>query len=100
MSACAVWPTARLPKSYYARFSSEVPVLLVSGAHDPVTPPRWGDEVLKSFPHGAHLITQGAHADINACVEHLAAKLFQTRSIKSSDVHCPEESDIPPFVLK
>lgn len=99
MAACAVWPTGRLPNAYYAPFSSDVPVLFVSGAHDPVTPPQWGEDAMKSFPHGAHLITNGAHADINSCVERLAAALFRSGSIKQLEARCAEEGDLPPFVL-
>ena len=98
--ACGAWPKAHLPRSYYTPFSSEVPVLLVSGVHDPMTPPQWGEAALKSFPHGVHLITLGAHADIDACVEHLATALFQSGAIESRDVRCPGDADIPPFSLQ
>jgi pimeloyl-ACP methyl ester carboxylesterase len=99
MAACSVWPTARLAPSYFKPYSSQVPVLLVSGLHDPVTPPEWGEEALKTFPRGVHLITNGAHADITPCVEKLAAALFRSGTLDKRDAHCPQEADPPPFAL-
>jgi pimeloyl-ACP methyl ester carboxylesterase len=99
MTACSAWPKARLPASYFKSFSSQVSVLLVSGLHDPVTPPEWGEAALKIFPRGVHLITNGAHADVTPCVEMLAAALFRSGSLDKHDAHCPQDPDPPPFAL-
>ena len=42
--ACDVWPRAVVPESYYEPITSSVPVLVLSGRLDPVTPPSWGRE--------------------------------------------------------
>jgi pimeloyl-ACP methyl ester carboxylesterase len=99
MAACSTWPTARLSPSYFQRFSSQVPVLLVSGLHDPVTPPASGEEARKTFPLAVHVITNGAHADITPCVEGLAAKLFRSGTLEGREAHCPQEAGLPPFAL-
>lgn len=99
MTACSAWPKARLAASYFKPFSSQVPVLLVSGLHDPVTPPEWGEEARKTFPRGVHVITNGAHADITPCVEILAAALFRSETLSKRDAHCHQEADPPSFAL-
>ena len=46
--ACAVWPQGKRPADFRAPLTGTVPVLILSGEFDPVTPPRYGDEVLRS----------------------------------------------------
>jgi pimeloyl-ACP methyl ester carboxylesterase len=38
---------------------SDVPVLILSGGLDPVTPPANGAEVAKSLPRSRHIVAQG-----------------------------------------
>ena len=45
---CAVWPQGQRPADFRdAADRRPVPVLILSGEFDPVTPPRYGDEVLR-----------------------------------------------------
>src|SRR6185437_2589205 len=59
MAACSVWPKAQLAPDYDTPYRSNVPVLLVSGNLDPVTPPRWGAEAAKYFPNSLHIVVPG-----------------------------------------
>src|SRR5690606_11994031 len=43
---CAVWPRGDRAPEFRVPLSGDVPVLAVSGEFDPVTPPRYGDEVV------------------------------------------------------
>src|SRR5690606_13397671 len=56
---CAVWPTGKRAESFRESHTGELPVLAVSGEFDPVTPPRYGDEVVESLPNGRHLVLPG-----------------------------------------
>ena len=47
---------ARARPDFRAPLAGKVPVLILSGEFDPVTPPRYGDEVLKTLPNGRHLV--------------------------------------------
>ena len=38
---CGFWPRSTLPEDAAAPVTADVPVLLLSGRYDPVTPPRW-----------------------------------------------------------
>ena len=48
-AACANWPRGAVPSAFYTIPRSEVPVLLLSGGLDPVTPPRHAERVAKAL---------------------------------------------------
>jgi pimeloyl-ACP methyl ester carboxylesterase len=54
--ACAQIPVRDVPAAFYAAPAADVPVLILSGGADPVTPPRHGDLVAKSLPRALHLV--------------------------------------------
>lgn len=100
MAACSVWPKGKVPAGYYRPPASSVPVLLVSGDLDPVTPPEWGDIALRRFPNGLHVVAPaGTHTPNSPCIEGLARKLYATGSVKGLDPSCVGRDPIPPFAL-
>ncbi len=100
LAACSVWPKGKVPAGYYRPPVSRVPVLLVSGHLDPVTPPEWGEVALRRFPNGLHVVAPGGtHTPSSPCIERLARKLFATGSVKGLDAGCVAADPIPPFVL-
>ena len=42
---CAQWPHSEMPADYWQPIKSDIPVLMLSGAGDPVTPPHWAELV-------------------------------------------------------
>jgi pimeloyl-ACP methyl ester carboxylesterase len=60
--ACEVWPRAPIEPSFRAPVQSDVPTLIMSGRHDPVTPPRTGEAIKRTlsrsamvtWPYGGH----------------------------------------------
>jgi pimeloyl-ACP methyl ester carboxylesterase len=99
MAACSVWPKGHVPDDYFRPLRSEVPVLLVSGNLDPVTPPSWGEIALRSFPNGLHVVLPDAHTPTNDCVVSLAQRLFLAGTAKGLDTRCVAALRNPPFVL-
>ena len=63
------------------RCSRDVPALLLSGELDPVTPPRYGEQVLKGLPNGRHLVLRGqGHSVIGVgCMPKLLGQFIETR---------------------
>lgn len=57
---CAAWDAPDLGPDYRAPLSSQVPLLAISGTLDGRTPISNAEEVLMGFPHGQHLIVEGA----------------------------------------
>jgi len=60
--ACALWPRARIAPDYDDPIRSDVPVLILTGEWDPVTPPSNGDATAKTLKNSLHIVVpHGAH---------------------------------------
>ena len=99
--ACSVWPAADLPAAYFEPVRSDAPTLLLSGGLDPVTPPRWGEEVLTGLSNARHVVAPGAgHGVITrGCADDVVAEFIETGSHADLDVSCLERLRRPPFLL-
>lgn len=73
VEACAIWPRADVPTEDRAPIAIAAPTLVLSGALDPVTPPRWGEHVMPGLADGRHVIVPGAgHGTLSVgCVPEL-----------------------------
>ena len=59
-AACEAWTTRPLSESWYRDFTSDVPVLMMSGHYDPSTPPETAETVRASLPNSVHFIVRNA----------------------------------------
>jgi pimeloyl-ACP methyl ester carboxylesterase len=76
---CALWPKGTVASDARTPVSARVPVLLVSGALDPVTPPEFAERVARSLPLSRVIVVPGGgHGSATGCprpaVLHLLAK--------------------------
>lgn len=97
---CAIWPRGTRPANFRAPLKTAVPALLLSGEFDPVTPPRYGDEVAKSLPNGRHLVLRGqGHNVIGVgCTPRLMARFIDAADAKPLDAACLQRLPYtPPF---
>jgi pimeloyl-ACP methyl ester carboxylesterase len=97
---CAVWP--RGPAIAASREAvSQAPALILSGLHDPVTPPRWGDAMRRHFPSSQHVVVPGAahNASFTGCVPELIAAFLDATEPVALDARCAEETTWEPMVL-
>lgn len=104
LAQCAVWPKGELPKNFNAPLASAVPILLLSGEFDPVTPPRYGDAVLYGWEqpsidgprerqvlsNGRHLVLRGQGHNVVGvgCAPKLVARFVDTANAKALDAAC------------
>jgi pimeloyl-ACP methyl ester carboxylesterase len=58
-SACDVWPRGPVDEDFSNPLRSDAPVLILSGENDPVTPPSYGELILKTLPNAKHLVLAG-----------------------------------------
>jgi pimeloyl-ACP methyl ester carboxylesterase len=66
--ACALWPRGTIAADYRTPVTARVPVLIVSGRYDPVTPPEWGDRIARSLPLARHVVSPtGSHGSASGC---------------------------------
>ena len=101
LAQCEVWPKGRRPADFNAPVRSDRPVLLLSGELDPVTPPRYGEAVVKHLPNGRHLVAPGQGHNVMAagCVPRLMGRFVATADASGLDAACLEQLAPPPPFL-
>lgn len=99
MKPCEFWPKGVVADDYYQPIVSDKPVLILSGANDPVTPPSWGAEVAHSLKNSLHLIVPGAgHGSTPlGCVPKIMDKFLAQASVRNLDTGCIQSITRPPF---
>jgi pimeloyl-ACP methyl ester carboxylesterase len=101
LDACAVWPRGEVPADYRQPVRSDVPVLLLSGALDPVTPPRWGEDAAKTLTRSKHVVVPGVgHNTLGqACARSLVRDFITTGSVEGLANGCEQAPGAPSFLL-
>jgi pimeloyl-ACP methyl ester carboxylesterase len=98
--ACSVWPRGKLPEGYAEPVRSDVPVLLISGERDPVTPPRWGEQVARHLPRSRHVVfRRGTHSVRSPCVRQVLAGFVARGTAEGLDTSCAEQTAPVAFAL-
>jgi pimeloyl-ACP methyl ester carboxylesterase len=90
IAVCDVWPRGAVPADFTAPVKSDVPVLILSGALDPVTPPVNGDVVAKTLPNSRHVIATGMGHIVSShgCVPRLVASFVDSASVADLPSDC------------
>lgn len=98
---CAAWPRgARVDVASDA--VSRAPALILSGLHDPVTPPSAGAAMARHFPVHQHLIVPGAahNTSFRGCAPKLIAAFLAADVPTQLDATCLDRSRWPALVLR
>jgi pimeloyl-ACP methyl ester carboxylesterase len=103
--ACGMWPRGEIPTDFLEPVRSNAPVLIFSGNMDPVTPPKYGEEVAKHLPNSRHVIVPEAGHGVDGltdpgCIDRIAIEFLDKGDAKNLDVSCVERMAPPPFVTK
>jgi pimeloyl-ACP methyl ester carboxylesterase len=98
---CDIWPRGPVPEGFHDPVSVDVPVLLLSGELDPVTPPEYGDEVAAHFPRAMHLVApgQGHIVTTRGCMGDLAAAFIVTGEFTELDTACIGQMRYTPYFI-
>ena len=101
LAACEQWPRRPLEPGYFDAVQSDVPALIFSGALDPVTPPRWGEEVAEGLSNARHFVVDGvAHITLPyGCVGELVSDFVNDPDPQALDAQCLDELQPRPFFL-
>ena len=100
-AACSVWPRGTVPKDFHQPFKSSIPTLILSGERDPVTPPRFAEEVLKGLSNGRVLELKGmGHGELMiGCMPKVVNQFVDKLDPKQLDAECLKRiGPIPAFV--
>lgn len=87
---CPLWPTGTRADGFKQPVVSDKPVLLLSGEWDPVTPPRFAEQVAKTLSNSRHLVASGrGHIVLGrGCIGRLAARFVDTLDGAALDAGC------------
>jgi pimeloyl-ACP methyl ester carboxylesterase len=75
--ACPVWNVGGAPQAFHAPVRSDVPVLILTGNYDPITPPAWAEGAAVSLPKSTVIHFPGiGHGVIEShrCADQLALR--------------------------
>ena len=103
--ACALWPRAKVDSDYVKPIVSDVPVLIVTGEWDPVTPPSSGDTLARTLKNSLRIVVpQGGHGlgglEGTDCLDRLTTQFIETGSTNGLDTACVKTIRRRPFALK
>ncbi len=89
-AVCSVWPRGSRPADFHAPLKTDKPVLLLAGQYDPVTPPRYAEEVARGLPNARVLVLKGqAHSVMAAgCTPQLIQRFVEKLDPKTLDASC------------
>jgi pimeloyl-ACP methyl ester carboxylesterase len=101
MKACEFWPKGEVERAYYEPIRSDVPVLLLSGDLDPVTPPSWAEQVARHLSNSRHLVVPGTGHGVltTGCGARLVRQFIERGSVEGLDTSCVDTIRRPPFFL-
>ena len=87
---CKSWPRGKVPADFHQPLSTPVPALVIAGEFDPVTPPKYGEEVVRTLPNGRLFVLKGqGHNVIGAgCMPRLFAQFVDKADAKALDAKC------------
>ena len=97
--ACRIWNVRRASASFAQPVRSDAPILMISGASDPATPPQFGREALRYLRNARQIVIPHATHDVeSACTDALLVAFVRARSAKGIDgTKCVVSAKRPPF---
>jgi len=98
---CSVWPEGPIDPEFKVPLATDLPVLLLSGDADPITPPRYAEMAAVDLSNARHLIGKHqGHGQITVgCTPRLIATFIDTADPDAIDATCLERSFVMPFFL-
>ncbi|GGA26400.1 alpha/beta fold hydrolase [Dyella nitratireducens] len=98
---CDVWPHGARPDDFHAPLKSDKPILMLSGELDPVTPPRYGEQILPGLTNGRQLIFKGQGHSLlgRGCMPQLLGKFIDKPDPKQLDANCLDKLDETPAFI-
>ena len=100
-NTCALWPHRGRPTDFHEALRTALPVLVLSGQYDPVTPPGYGAEIVAPLPRARQLLAPGqGHAVLGVgCMPRLVAAFVRERDPAALDDRCLAELGAAPAFL-
>ena len=101
LQVCKIWPRGPIDPDFHAPLHSDVPVLLLSGSDDPVTPPAYAEQARRGLTHSLHVVLQDfGHGQLAApCVDRVMAQFINRATVSGLDISCTRNDKPTPFFI-
>jgi pimeloyl-ACP methyl ester carboxylesterase len=89
---CEIWPRGTRPADFHTALKSDKPILILEGELDPVTPPKYGEQVLKGLTNARLLIAKGQGHNVigRGCIPKIVEDFVNYLAPKDLDVACAD----------
>ncbi|QOC21959.1 alpha/beta fold hydrolase [Wenzhouxiangella sp. AB-CW3] len=102
MAVCEQWPRYQVPDDFDNPVTGDIPSLLISGELDPVTPPRYGEDVMAGLDNARHLVIPGGGHTVafagGRCMRTLLNEFFNDPRPKALDAECKKRQQAAPLL--
>jgi len=98
---CEIWPHGSRPADFHAPLKTDKPILVLEGELDPVTPPRYGEQVMRGFTNAKLIVAKGqAHSIMGrGCLPKLVGEFVAKLEPKTLDAKCVDAlGAMPAFI--
>jgi len=98
---CSVWPAGVLDDDLREPLATDVPVLLLSGGADPITPARYAEMAAVEL-HAAWLLTgenQGHGLAAVGCMPRVVGEFVKTAALSDGAADCLADAFVMPFFV-
>jgi pimeloyl-ACP methyl ester carboxylesterase len=98
---CSVWPRGVLDDDLRLPLATDLPVLLLSGTADPITPPRYADMAAIELGNSWHIVgaDQGHGQAAVGCMPRLIGEFVEAATLAEGDAACMDNAFVMPFFV-
>ena len=98
-AACKGWPSLPGDDDIHASIASDVPMMILSGELDPITPPSMGEHLAKSFKNSRHLVVRGVGHNVSyqGCIPKILGAFIKELDANDIEVECLDKMKRPAF---
>jgi len=99
VAICNIWPSGPIDEDFHEPVKSDVPVMLLSGTADPITPPRYATQAAEGLTNSLHIVADGhGHGVLTRnCVPELIAEFVASATLDDLDAKCVDKERPAPF---
>lgn len=98
---CEIWPHGTRPADFHNPLKTDKPVLLLEGELDPVTPPRYGEQILTGLSNGRLIVAKGQGHNVlgRGCIPKVVEEFIDRLDPKQLDAKCVDAlGPMPAFI--
>ena len=96
---CDLWPRGEVAEDFHNPVVSDLPVLLLSGERDPVTPPHYADQAASTYNNHLNLVARGQSHSVmkHPCFKKVTTDFIAAGLTDDVDITCVEDIEASPF---